>query len=159
MFLNTWVSVNAALNTLLTTHPHVAPRKNQQSCSKTTQLCSQAPTRLPHVYEGPATVRLICIACGRCRRQTNMLWLRSALFSSLDPLKMGPTGCPETSLRNYNCTPCNIPEESRSHLLCGGSPKSFNGWLVTTLYQLQRWLKRDEEKSVVSYSGCNPVFR
>ena len=28
-------------------------------------------------------------------------------------LKMGPRGCPETSLRNYHCTLRNIPEERR----------------------------------------------
>jgi hypothetical protein len=39
------------------------------------------------------------------------------------PLKMGPTGCPETSVRNYHYTLCNNPEE-RNFLLCGGSLKS-----------------------------------
>jgi len=71
----------------------------------------------------------------------------------------GPTGCPETPVRNYNYTLRYIPEERRSHLLFGGSLKSFTVWLVTTLYQLKRGLKRDGEKAVVSYSGCNPVFR
>jgi hypothetical protein len=33
------------------------------------------------------------------------------------PLKMGPTGCPETSVRNYHYTLRNITEEQRSHLL------------------------------------------
>ena len=83
--------------------------------------------------------QLIRIACGRCRRHTKVLWLRSVLFSCLDPLKMGPMGCPETSVRNYNYTLRNIPGECRSHLLCVGSLKSFIvGWLVTTLYQVQR---------------------
>jgi hypothetical protein len=31
------------------------------------------------------------------------------------PLKKGPTGCPETSLNNYQSTPRNVPEERRSH--------------------------------------------
>jgi len=39
-------------------------------------------------------------------------------------LKMGQIGCPETSVRNYHCMLCNIPEQRRSHLLRGGSLKS-----------------------------------
>jgi len=30
------------------------------------------------------------------------------------PLKVGPTGFPETSVRNYHCTQRNIPEQRRS---------------------------------------------
>jgi len=33
------------------------------------------------------------------------------------PLKMGPIGCPETSVRNYHYTLRNIPEERRSEKL------------------------------------------
>jgi hypothetical protein len=40
------------------------------------------------------------------------------------PLKMRPIGCPETSVANYQSTVRNIPEEWRSHLYRGGSPKS-----------------------------------
>jgi len=40
------------------------------------------------------------------------------------PLKMGPIGCPETSVRNYQYTLHNVPEERSSHLLRGGSLKS-----------------------------------
>jgi len=36
-------------------------------------------------------------------------------------LKMGPIGCPETSVRNYHYSLCNNPEERSSHLLHGGS--------------------------------------
>jgi hypothetical protein len=38
--------------------------------------------------------------------------------------KMGPIGCPETSVRNYHSTLSNIPEERRSHLHRCGSLKS-----------------------------------
>ena len=31
---------------------------------------------------------------------------------------MGPMGCPETSLGNYNCTVRNIPQEHSSRLIC-----------------------------------------
>ena len=36
-------------------------------------------------------------------------------------LKTGPTGCPETSSRNYHYSRHNNPEASSSHLLRGGS--------------------------------------
>jgi len=36
-------------------------------------------------------------------------------------LKIGPIGCPETSVRNNHYTPRNILEVRRSHLLGGGS--------------------------------------
>ena len=39
-------------------------------------------------------------------------------------LKMGQICRPETSVRNYHSALRNIPEESRSHLHRGGSPKS-----------------------------------
>ena len=41
------------------------------------------------------------------------------------PLKMGPIGCPETLVRNYN-TLLRGPEQRSSPLLCGGSLKSRN---------------------------------
>jgi hypothetical protein len=37
---------------------------------------------------------------------------------------MGPSGCPETSVRSYHDTLRNISEERKSHLLRGGSLKS-----------------------------------
>ena len=37
-------------------------------------------------------------------------------------LQMGLIGCPKTSVRNYQQTPCNISEECRSHLLCSRRP-------------------------------------
>jgi len=39
------------------------------------------------------------------------------------PLKMGPTGCPETSVRNYHYTLRNITDECRSHLFGGTTLK------------------------------------
>jgi len=42
---------------------------------------------------------------------------------------MGPIGCPEMSLRNYNYSLRNNPEERRSQLLRGGSLKSRRDWL------------------------------
>jgi len=39
-------------------------------------------------------------------------------------MKMGPMGCPETSVRSYHYPPRNNPEEHSSHLLSGGSLKS-----------------------------------
>jgi len=40
------------------------------------------------------------------------------------PLKMGPIGCPETSLRNYHHMLRNIPEERIYHLLNDRGMKS-----------------------------------
>ena len=41
---------------------------------------------------------------------------------------MGPTGCPETSVRNYHYTLCNIPEERRSQCwLCTARHKRLYG--------------------------------
>ena len=37
------------------------------------------------------------------------------------PVKMGPIGCPETSVRDYHYTLSNIAEERRSHLQLGRS--------------------------------------
>jgi hypothetical protein len=55
----------------------------------------------------------------------------SALFKGQEvqtswPLKMGPIGCPETSVQNCHSTLRNIPKEGRPHLHRGGSLKSRN---------------------------------
>jgi len=47
----------------------------------------------------------------------------SGILDSI-PLKMGPIGCPETSVKNYHYMLRNNPEERISHLLRGGSLKS-----------------------------------
>jgi len=41
-------------------------------------------------------------------------------------MKMGPIGCPETSVRNYHNPLCNDTEEHSSRLPSGGSLKSRN---------------------------------
>jgi len=43
---------------------------------------------------------------------------------SSSPLKMGPIGCPETSVRNYHHSLRNSSHWDSSHLLRGGSLKS-----------------------------------
>ena len=40
------------------------------------------------------------------------------------PLKIGPIGCPEISVPNYQSTLCNIAEERRPQLHSDGSLKS-----------------------------------
>ena len=47
------------------------------------------------------------------------------------PLKMGPIGCPETSVRNYRCTPSNNAEERSSQIHLGGS--------LTSHQSVHRW--------------------
>ena len=57
------------------------------------------------------------------------------------PLKMGPIGCPETSVRSYQSTLRKIPEESRYHLHRGGSLKSHIVWnpiITTSIYTTPR---------------------
>jgi len=56
------------------------------------------------------------------------------------PLKMGPIGCPEMSVCNYQSTLRNIPEEQTSHLHCGRSLKlrlcSHNFPNLSILYEV-----------------------
>ena len=50
----------------------------------------------------------------------------------LDPGRLDPLGCPETSVRNYHYTLRKSPEERSSHLLRGGSLSSCRKTLVPT---------------------------
>ena len=43
-------------------------------------------------------------------------YIGSYLLKFQDKIKMGPIGCPETSVTNYQPTLCNILEERMSHL-------------------------------------------
>ena len=63
-------------------------------------------------------------------RQTTFYYLGSGL------LKMGPINYPETSVRNYYYTLSKSSEESRSHLLHGGSLKSFVWEVAVCMRQL-----------------------
>jgi hypothetical protein len=45
-------------------------------------------------------------------------WSNSAILLGLfDPWKLDPTGCPETSVTNYQPTPRNIPEKLKSRFI------------------------------------------
>jgi hypothetical protein len=57
------------------------------------------------------------------------------------PLKMGPIGCPETSVQNYHSTLRNIPEERRYHLHRGGSLKSDMAKLIVAFRNFANALK------------------
>jgi hypothetical protein len=48
---------------------------------------------------------------------------------------MEPTGCPETSVRNYHYSLCDNPEEESSHLLRGGSLKSRRKLILPVEFQ------------------------
>ena len=50
------------------------------------------------------------------------------------PLKMGPIGYPETSIRNCRYLLCNSPEEHSSHPLRGGSLKSGKVLFCCAIY-------------------------
>jgi hypothetical protein len=58
----------------------------------------------------------------------------SSRFKKSWPLKMGPIGCPETSVQNYHSTLSNIPEERRSHEHRGESLRSCTS--VTELHSV-----------------------
>ena len=55
--------------------------------------------------------------------------------SNLGCLKMGPIGCPETSVTKYQATLCNIPEERRSEVHGAASLKP---WRIMAALEL-RW--------------------
>jgi hypothetical protein len=97
----------------------------------------------------------------------NKLLVSSSSVKNSLPLSMGPIGCPETSVKNYQYTLLYIPEERRSHLLRGGSLKlgliqdclGKGGWIqvwrrsmlcrkrweaVKSLLQLTREIRRRE---------------
>jgi len=75
--------------------------------------------------------RIVVIPCRRLRTT-----YRSHLQGSRNLKKIGPVGCPETSIRNYYYRLCNNPEERRSHLLRNGSLKSRNRDDSTTFRQI-----------------------
>jgi hypothetical protein len=72
------------------------------------------------------TQRMVVIPCWRFGRTGWYKLQGSGNSRFLDswPLKMGPIGYPETSVRNYHHTLRNNQEECKSHLLHGGSLKS-----------------------------------
>jgi len=51
---------------------------------------------------------------------------------SVQTLKMGQVGCPEKLVRNYHYSLCSDPEERSSHLLHGGSLKSWIFYFTCT---------------------------
>jgi len=50
--------------------------------------------------------------------------LFGTIYRTVGPLKMGPIGCSETSVRNYHYSLRNSSKQSSSHLFRGGSLKS-----------------------------------
>ena len=53
-----------------------------------------------------------------------------AFFSDSWPLKMEPVHFPETSVNNYDTTPCNIPDERSSQSVIYTLELSIKGWLL-----------------------------
>jgi hypothetical protein len=52
----------------------------------------------------------------------------SSFFWISLPLKMGPTGCPAMSARNYHSTLCNILEEGRPNMIWQCRPLFESEW-------------------------------
>ena len=69
---------------------------------------------------------------------TSTVFRNHTAVSASWPLKMGPIGCTETSVRNFHYSPRNSPEECDCDILCGGSPKSSE-WDVTPQVCIQRF--------------------
>jgi len=46
----------------------------------------------------------------------HVLVVADIFVQPVSPLQVGPIGCPETLLTNYQYTLCNIPEERKSEL-------------------------------------------
>ena len=59
-------------------------------------------------------------ACRTCRQHKSL-----PSSSTVWPWKMGPTGCPKTSVTNYQSTLCNIPEERRSQIMPNTTEKEI----------------------------------
>jgi len=73
----------------------------------------------------PATTALLTPITVHTLPYTNSALRILAFFLDSWPLKMGTTGCPETSVRNYHHLLRNNPEERSFHLLRCGSPTSI----------------------------------
>jgi hypothetical protein len=71
-------------------------------------------------HEICALVRYQAASCGNCLPT----FRDNVQVPSSTVKKMGPIRCRETSVNNYHTTPCNVPEEHRSHQHRGGSIKS-----------------------------------
>jgi hypothetical protein len=54
------------------------------------------------------------IICAGMLRGIDWWLLTEVLGQRIGALKMGPVGCPETSVTNYRCKKRNIPEEKKS---------------------------------------------
>ena len=73
-------------------------------------------------------------------------------------VKMGPVGCPETSVRNYHCSLCNSAEEHRSHLLRGRKPEFLHNHF-SQHKNLQRRAERCTSVPVFSAQSAPTVHR
>jgi hypothetical protein len=85
------------------------------------QRMTYREVRLPPFWD--VTRRSWLLACWRFGTTYRSHLQRSKNSSQIAPtLNMGPIGCPETSVANYQPTSCNISEEQS--IICGGSLKS-----------------------------------
>jgi len=72
------------------------------------------------------------------------------------PLKKGPIGCPETSVRNYHHSLRNSPEERRSHLLRGGSLKWHKWSAVQTARSDRAFVDLLDMATFTLFSSASP---
>ena len=108
----------------------------------TAKCCGLRRMTLPACYVLSTQRKAETVAIRAWFQAVTAIWIRSALFwdvtqrgmviwyrrvgttyrshlggQEVSDLKMGPTGCPKTSVSNYHSTLRNIPEERRCHIL------------------------------------------
>ena len=94
--------------------------------------------------------------CVPWEKRTVLFWANTVPSSGVWPLQMGPTGCYETSVRNYHNSLCNCPEEHSSHLLHGGSVKLCTLFLP---YQTKSQLLHTEHCTKPTMVDINHIFK
>jgi hypothetical protein len=90
-------------------------------------------------------------------KNSNFLTRNPRTWTTSWRFKMGPIGCPETSVQNYHSTLRNIAQESRAHLHSAVSLKSPNANITNiTQPRLQPW--NSHSKHYVS-ECCSSIFQ
>ena len=95
-----------------------------ENCSLLGSYAARSDSSLP-TFRDSLWVRTSRVKNPRRKPSTRFIdaTLWAAFFLGSLPLKLGPIGCPETSIRYYRYSLRNSPEELSSHLLRGWSLK------------------------------------
>jgi hypothetical protein len=101
-------------------------QRSAENCTPLDRYVASGDNSLPMFWDNPSVPS---------SRMSNP---RIPFFLNTLPLKMGPIGCPETSVRNYHYCLCNSPEERTSRLQRSGSLKSRISVVCRTLAKIVR---------------------